>query len=288
MVTNMEASTETNKTSKATPKASANAPSKTGGIKFSNLYGNIDSSTPSVLYRNIEKTYDDGTQAIKQLSLTIDQGEFVMLVGSSGGGKTTLLKMANGLIEPTSGTIEVFGHNIKDYDIINLRRHIGYAIQGSVLFPHLNVASNIAYTMNLDKVDKEEIKKRVVYLIEMVGLDTSMLKKYPNELSGGQQQRVGIARALANYPKLLLMDEPFGAVDSITRSSLQNEMQRIFKETGVSILFVTHDINEAMKLGTKIAVIDSGTLQQYDSPENILNNPATKYVEKLCEGCHLE
>ncbi len=253
-------------------------------MKFGEL--EIDLSAPAVRYENVSKDYGDGVLAVSDLNLTVEAGEFVMLVGSSGGGKTTILKMINGLVEPTQGTVFVHGHNIQDYDIISLRRHIGYSIQGNVLFPHMTIARNIAYVLSLEGEDRQDIKDRVTHLIDLVGLDTSLLRKYPHELSGGQQQRVGIARALAAQPRILLMDEPFGAVDSITRASLQDEISRIFEMTGISILFVTHDINEAVKLGTKIAVMDGGVLQQYATPDELLSTPATAYVEKLIEPAH--
>lgn len=249
----------------------------------------IDPSIPAIEYDHVSKEYEKGSGvlALDDLTLSIQQGEFVMLVGSSGGGKTTMMKMVNGLIEPTSGVVKVAGHNVQDFDLINLRRHIGYSIQGSVLFPHMSVANNIAYVMKLEKADKAFIKERVHTLIEMVGLDDSYLKKFPHELSGGQQQRVGIARALANQPRLLLMDEPFGAVDTITRTSLQDEILHIYRETGVTIVFVTHDVGEALKLGTKLCVLDKGKVEQFDSPEALVNNPATPYVERLMAGHRL-
>lgn len=258
-----------------------------GNLTFNDIKSDVaDSSIPAIEYVHVSKEFNKGSGvlALDDLSLSINQGEFVMLVGSSGGGKTTMMKMINGLIEPTSGVVKVAGHDVQDFDLINLRRHIGYSIQGSVLFPHMTVANNIAYVMKLEKADKALIKERVHSLIEMVGLDDSYLKKFPHELSGGQQQRVGIARALANHPRLLLMDEPFGAVDTITRSSLQDEILHIYKEMGVSIVFVTHDVGEALKLGTKLCVLDKGKLQQFETPEEVLNHPATPYVERLMAG----
>lgn len=246
-----------------------------------------DESIPAIEYRHVCKEYEEGSGvlAVDDLNLSIADGEFAMLVGSSGGGKTTMMKMVNGLITPTSGQVLVSGHDVQDFDLVDLRRHIGYSIQGSVLFPNMSVGKNIAYVMQLEKhPDKEAVEARVHELIEMVGLDDSMLKKYPDELSGGQQQRVGIARAMANHPRLLLMDEPFGAVDSITRKSLQDEILGIFEKTDVTILFVTHDVNEALKLGTKVAVMDTGVLQQYASPDEMIAHPATPYVERLLEG----
>ena len=258
-----------------------------GTLKIEDIEKDItDSSLPAIEWRHVYKEYEPGSGvlALKDLSLKIDKKEFVMLVGSSGGGKTTMMKMVNGLIKPTEGEVFVSGHNVEEFDLISLRRHIGYSIQGSVLFPHLSVGKNISYVMRLEKKDKEEIRQRVSELLKIVGLEESLVKKYPDELSGGQAQRVGIARALANQPKLLLMDEPFGAVDSITRTSLQNEIKHIFEMADLTILFVTHDINEALKLGTKIAVMDSGVLQQFDTPEEIIAHPATPYVEQLISG----
>ena len=225
---------------------------------------------------------DGDKKVVHDFCLSIEEGEFITIIGSSGCGKTTILKMINGLIMPKSGTVSVHGKDIKNEDLIKLRRYIGYAIQGSVLFPHMNVEQNIAYVPNLlNKKNKEKTKKAIRKWMEIVGLDEDMKKRYPDELSGGQQQRVGIARALAASPDILLMDEPFGAVDEITRASLQDEIKRIHGETGITILFVTHDIKEALKLGTKVLVMDQGVKQQYDSPANIKANPQTDYVKKL-------
>ena len=245
----------------------------------------------AVEFRNIKKAYGDNV-VIENLNLKIEQGEFVSIVGSSGCGKTTTLKMVNGLIEPTSGSVLVNNEDIKTKNLIELRRGIGYAIQGSVLFPHLNVEQNISYVPNLlNKKEKTKTRDAVAKWMQIVGLDEDIMHRYPNELSGGQQQRVGIARALAASPSLLLMDEPFGAVDEITREQLQKEMKRIHKETKITILFVTHDINEALKLGTKVLVMNQGKIEQYDTPKNILNHPASDYVNKLVyrqrHMCHL-
>lgn len=245
----------------------------------------------AVEFRNIKKAYGENV-VIEDLNLKIEQGEFVSIVGSSGCGKTTTLKMVNGLIEPTSGSVFVNNEDIKSKNLIELRRGIGYAIQGSVLFPHLNVEQNISYVPNLlNKKDKAKTRDAVAKWMQIVGLDEDIMHRYPNELSGGQQQRVGIARALAASPSLLLMDEPFGAVDEITREQLQKEMKRIHKETKITILFVTHDINEALKLGTKVLVMNQGKIEQYDTPKNILNHPASDYVNQLVyrqrHMCHL-
>lgn len=245
----------------------------------------------AVEFRNIKKAYGENV-VIENLNLKIEQGEFVSIVGSSGCGKTTTLKMVNGLIEPTSGSVFINNEDIKTKNLIELRRGIGYAIQGSVLFPHLNVEQNISYVPNLlNKKDKTKTRDAVAKWMKIVGLDEDIMHRYPNELSGGQQQRVGIARALAASPSLLLMDEPFGAVDEITREQLQKEMKRIHKETKITILFVTHDINEALKLGTKVLVMNQGKIEQYDTPKNILNHPASDYVNQLVyrqrHMCHL-
>lgn len=234
----------------------------------------------AIEYKHIRMTYGNKT-VIPDFSLAIEQGEFVTVIGSSGCGKTTLLKMVNGLISPVSGDILVNGTSVCNADLIALRRGIGYAIQGSVLFPHMTVEQNIAYVLNLQKAERTQAAQAVRKWMELVGLEDSMRKRYPSQLSGGQQQRVGIARALAADPELLLMDEPFGAVDEITRSTLQDEMHRIHKDTGITVLFVTHDINEALKLGTKVLVMDHGELQQYDTPENVKNAPANDFVKLL-------
>lgn len=238
-------------------------------------------SDKMIEFSHVKKAYGDDT-VIEDLSFSVDRGEFITIIGSSGCGKTTALKMINALIEPTAGDIFVEGTNIKERDPVQLRRSIGYAIQGSVLFPHMTVEQNIAYVPNLlNKKDKKRTEKAVDKWMKIVGLDPAMKERYPSELSGGQQQRVGIARSLAASPEILLMDEPFGAVDEITRSSLQNEIKRIHKETDITILFVTHDIQEALKLATKVLIMDHGEIQQYDTPDEILRHPANVFVEKL-------
>lgn len=215
-------------------------------------------------------------------SLSIEKGEFVTIIGSSGCGKTTALKMVNGLIQPTSGDIFVDGENIRNKNQTQLRRNIGYAIQGSVLFPHMTVEQNISYVPNLlNKRDKERTKNAVSKWMEIVGLSEDLKHRYPSELSGGQQQRVGIARALAASPDILLMDEPFGAVDEITRGQLQTELKQIHRQTGITVLFVTHDISEALKLGTKVLVMNDGKIEQFAKPEDLLHYPATAFVKEL-------
>lgn len=235
----------------------------------------------AIEYKNIKKAYGDKV-IIEKFNLSVEQGEFVTIIGSSGCGKTTVLKMINGLIEPTSGDIFVEGENIRDKNLTELRRNIGYAIQGSVLFPHMTVEQNISYVPNLiNKKNKEKTNLAVSKWMKLVDLDEELKDRYPSELSGGQQQRVGIARALASSPDILLMDEPFGAVDEITREQLQNELKQIHKKTGITILFVTHDISEALKLGTKVLVMDKGQIQQYDKPNELLRNPKTDFVKQL-------
>lgn len=234
-----------------------------------------------IKFENIKKAYGENT-VIENFNLQIEQGEFLTVIGSSGCGKTTILKMINGLIKPEDGIVLVRNKNIEEEDIISLRRNIGYSIQGSVLFPHMTIEKNIAYVPNLlNKKNKEKTKNAVKKWMDIVGLEEELLDRYPDELSGGQQQRVGIARALSTSPDILLMDEPFGAVDEITRGQLQEEIVRIHKQTGITIIFVTHDISEAIKLGTKILVMNNGKIEQYAEPKEILNNPKTEFVERL-------
>ncbi len=232
-------------------------------------------------FQHVKKAYGEKT-VLKDFSLTVEKGEFVTIVGSSGCGKTTALKLVNGLLAPDGGEILVYGESIRRKDQTQLRRNIGYAIQGSVLFPHMTVEQNISYVPNLlNKKDRKKTKEAVAKWMKIVGLDDDLRERFPSELSGGQQQRVGIARALAASPEILLMDEPFGAVDEITRGQLQTEIRRIHSQTGITVLFVTHDISEAMKLGTRVLVMDKGEIEQYASPEELLRHPATDFVRKL-------
>ena len=240
-----------------------------------------NTTSVAIEYRDVSKSYGEKS-VLEHLDLKVPKGEFVTMIGSSGSGKTTALKMVNRLIEPTSGTVLVDGHNVRDTDPIQLRRNSGYAIQGSVLFPNMTVEDNISYVPNLlNKHDHERTRKAVRTWMDIVGLSKDLLERYPSELSGGQQQRVGIARALAASPDILLMDEPFGAVDEITRGQLQVEISRIHRETGITVMFVTHDIGEALRLGTHVLVLDEGKVQQYGAPEEILARPATAFVEQL-------
>ena len=237
----------------------------------------------AIEFKNIKKVYGNKV-VLERFNFSVAKGEFVTIIGSSGCGKTTVLKMINGLIEPTSGDIFVDGSNILDKNLTELRRNIGYAIQGSVLFPHMTVEQNISYVPNLiNKKNKEKTKLAVSKWMKLVGLDEELKERYPAELSGGQQQRVGIARALAASPEILLMDEPFGAVDEITRGQLQIELKQIHKKTRITVLFVTHDISEALKLGTKVLVMGKGQVQQYAKPDDLLRNPNTDFVKQLVD-----
>ncbi|MDD3402586.1 MAG: ABC transporter ATP-binding protein [Hespellia sp.] len=235
---------------------------------------------PIIKYQDVKKVYGEKT-IVEHFNLSIEKGEFLTIIGSSGSGKTTILKMVNGLIIPDEGTVFVEGKDILKEDLIQLRRNIGYAIQGSVLFPNMTVEKNIAYVPNLLNDKKEKTNQAVQKWIRIAGLEEELLNRYPDELSGGQQQRVGIARALAASPEILLMDEPFGAVDEITRGELQREIKRIHEETNITILFVTHDINEAMTLGSKVLVMNAGAIDQYGTPEEIMSLPKTDFVRKL-------
>lgn len=233
-----------------------------------------------VSFKKVNKYYGD-EKVLENFNLDIKYGEFLTIIGTSGSGKTTVLKLINGLLESNGGEIFVCKENIKTIDKINLRRNIGYVIQGIGLFPHMSIKKNIEYVLNLKKEDKKVMSLRSLELIEKVGLKKEMLKKYPNELSGGQRQRVGIARALASKPKILLMDEPFGAVDEITRKMLQEEILNIYKELDVTIIFVTHDIKEALKLGTRVIVMNEGKIVQSGTSFDIKNNPKNEFVKEL-------
>lgn len=237
----------------------------------------------AIEFKQIKKIFGEKA-VIEGFDLTVERGEFVTVIGSSGCGKTTVLKMVNGLVISDGGSIFVEGRDISEMDLISLRRNIGYAIQGSVLFPHMTVEENISYVPDLlNKKDKERTIKAVEKWMGIVGLEEDMKERYPSELSGGQQQRVRIARALAASPDILLMDEPFGAVDEITRGQLQAELRQIYKKTGITVMFVTHDISEALKLGTKVLVMDKGKIEQYAAPEELLKAPSTEFVSRLVE-----
>lgn len=232
---------------------------------------------------HVSKAYiQDGhtTEVLKDFSLSVNEGEFLTVIGTSGCGKTTFLKMINGLIVPEKGKVLIKGRDIAGMDLIALRRTIGYAIQGVGLFPHMTVEKNMRYVPSLSRETMND-GYSAKELCDIVGLDPELLIRYPGELSGGQQQRVGIARAIASRPEILLMDEPFGAVDEITRRRLQKEMARIHRELQVTVVFVTHDIREAMLLGNRIAVMDAGKLVQLGTAEDIRLAPATDFVKEL-------
>ena len=238
----------------------------------------------AIRFEHVTKSYGEW-EILNDFNMEIRRGEFLTIIGSSGSGKTTVLKLINGLISPTFGIIYVDGKDISKEDQTLLRRNIGYVIQGIGLFPHMTVRKNIAYVPGLlNHRDKERTRRAVERLIDVVGLEQEMLDRYPSELSGGQRQRVGIARALAANPDILLMDEPFGAVDEITRKMLQNEILQIHKQLGVTIVFITHDIKEALKLGTRVMVMNKGHVEQFDTPDNIRNHPATPFVQELVQG----
>jgi osmoprotectant transport system ATP-binding protein len=233
----------------------------------------------SIVLDRVRKQYPDGTVAVEELSLDINPGEIAVLVGPSGCGKTTTMRMINRLVEPSGGHILVDGDDVTAVDAVKLRRRIGYVIQQVGLFPHHTVAANIATVPNLLGWDRARTKARVSELLELVGLEAGYAKRYPQELSGGQRQRVGVARALAADPPVLLMDEPFGAVDPIARDRLQAEFLRLHEQVRTTVVFVTHDIDEAIRLGDRIAVMrEGGHLEQYADPSTLLSEPATDFV----------
>ncbi|MFT8348771.1 ABC transporter ATP-binding protein [Clostridium saccharoperbutylacetonicum] len=230
---------------------------------------------------NIRKDFKNKT-ILKDIALKINKGELIAIIGSSGCGKTTTLKMINRLINPTSGKILIDGEDIASKDVIKLRRNIGYVIQQTGLFPHLTIRENIQIIPKVEKLDKASIEKRTIELMEMVGLSSDeFLDRYPTELSGGQQQRVGVARAFAINPEIILMDEPFSALDPITRVQLQEELIDLQSKLKRTIVFVTHDMDEAIKIADKICIMNKGEIIQYDTPENILKNPINDFVSEF-------
>lgn len=221
-------------------------------------------------------------EVLHDLSLEIPQGEFLTVIGRSGCGKTTFLKLINGLLTPSSGRVTTLGQDVSSSDPIALRRSIGYAIQGVGLFPHMTVEKNIGYVPSLSGTwTKAQRKQRAAELLELVGLDPSLASAYPRNLSGGQRQRVGIARALAADAPLLLLDEPFGAVDEITRTQLQAQLQTLHAEKGFTAVFITHDISEALRLGTRVLVLEEGRVGQLDTPSNLKSHPANPFIARL-------
>ncbi|MGW6142072.1 ABC transporter ATP-binding protein [Streptomyces sp. NPDC055144] len=232
-----------------------------------------------IRFEHVTKRYADGTTAVDDLSFEVNEGELVTLVGPSGCGKTTTMKMVNRLIEPSEGRILLDGDDISGIDPVQLRRRIGYVIQQVGLFPHKTVLDNTATVPHLLGVKRAKARERAAELLDLVGLDPRTFgDRYPDQLSGGQRQRVGVARALAADPPVLLMDEPFGAVDPVVREHLQNEFLRLQQAVRKTVLFVTHDIEEAVRLGDRIAVYGQGRIEQFDTPSTVLGAPATEYV----------
>ena len=232
---------------------------------------------------NVTKRYAEGAiPSVDNLTLEVPEGSTVALIGPSGCGKTTTMRMINRLIEPTEGRIFVNGEDVMRADPVQLRRHIGYVIQNVGLFPHMTIAENIAAVPNLLGWDQPRIAKRTAELLDLVGLDPKeMLNRYPRQLSGGQRQRIGVARALAADPAVLLMDEPFGAIDPIARARLQDEFRQILSRVRKTVVLVTHDLDEAIRLGDRIAIMRAGRIVQYDTPDAILSRPADDFVSNF-------
>jgi osmoprotectant transport system ATP-binding protein len=241
----------------------------------------------SIVFENLTKDYSGGGRAaVRDVSLEVMEGHLVVLLGPSGCGKTTMLKMVNRLIEPSAGKIFIDGEEIHKLKVTELRRRIGYVIQQVGLFPHMRVDRNVSVVPQMLGWNKKQIESRVTELLELVGLTPAEFRhRYPAQLSGGQQQRVGLARALAADPSIMLMDEPFAAIDNITRTRLQDELLRIQQTVRKTILFVTHDVEEALRLADEIVVLREGRVLQYDTPLNILTNPADEFVAQLT-GAH--
>ena len=240
----------------------------------------------AIEYRNLTKRFDGTSRnSVDHVNATVEEGEMITILGSSGCGKTTLLKMTNRLYEPSEGQVILFGEDISTVDPVVVRRRMGYVIQQVGLFPHMTIEENIGVIPGLLKWDKEKIRTTVTDLLILVGLDPDEYRsRYPAQLSGGQQQRIGLARALVTDPKIMLLDEPFGAIDAITRLSLQNELLRIHEGTKKTFLLVTHDINEAFKLGNRVMIMNDGKLLQFAAPKEIIQNPADEFVRTLIDS----
>lgn len=232
-------------------------------------------------FEHVSKVYKGKKRAVNDLNFEIEKGEFIVLIGPSGCGKTTTMKMINRLIEPTSGKIYIDGENILEMDPVRLRRKIGYVIQQIGLFPHMTIEQNISLVPRLLKWSPEERRKRAEELLDLVDMTPDYLDRFPHELSGGQQQRIGVLRALAADQPLILMDEPFGALDPITRDSLQTEFKKLQRRLDKTIVFVTHDMDEALKLADRIVIMRDGSIVQFDTPDEILRNPANEFVEEF-------
>ena len=235
-----------------------------------------------ISFQNVSKTFPDGTKAVDDISFTVDEGEFFVLIGPSGSGKTTALKMINRLIDPSEGDITVADENIFELDLKHLRFKIGYVLQQIALFPHMTIEENISIVPEMKKWAKQDIQKRVDELLTRVGLDPETYRgRLPKELSGGQQQRIGVVRALAGNPQILLMDEPFSALDPITREQLQQDIIHMQQEIKKTIVFVTHDMDEALALGSRICIMKDGAVVQIDRPDRLMQYPANDFVRSF-------
>ena len=232
-------------------------------------------------FQHVSKIYKGGKVAVEDVNLSFEKGEFICFIGTSGSGKTTSMRMINRMTEPTKGKILIDGQDIQKLNAVELRRKIGYVIQSIGLMPHMTIRENITLVQKLLKVDQQKQQTTAEKMIDLVELPREMLDRYPSELSGGQQQRIGVVRALAADQDIILMDEPFGALDPITRDSLQDLVKDLQERLGKTIVFVTHDMDEALKLANRIAIMSEGRVVQFDTPENILRNPANKFVEEL-------
>jgi osmoprotectant transport system ATP-binding protein len=240
-----------------------------------------NTTEPVIEFRDVEYR-SSGREVLRRLNLAIHRREILVLLGRSGSGKTTALKLVNRLLTLSHGEVRVEGRDVREWDVIELRRHIGYSIQEVGLFPHYTAERNVALVLSLEHWPKEKIQARVQELLHLVGLNPDVSSRYPHQLSGGQRQRVGVARALASDPPILLMDEPFGALDPLTRSDLQREFLSLQRKLGKTVLFVTHDLHEALFLGTRIALLEAGQLVWLGSPEEFLSSTeplVMKYVE---------
>ena len=239
--------------------------------------------TPIITFTNVSKRYGD-TVVLSEIELEIPNGQTTVIVGQSGSGKTTLLRMVNGLIKPDSGRLEVFGDLVPEENIENFRRKIGYAVQGAGLFPHVSVKENIVLIARLVGWSSQDLDERFEMLMRQMELPLDLSDRIPNELSGGQQQRVGLCRALMLKPKLLLLDEPFSAVDPLTRLELYEVVEKLISNEAVSIVMVSHDLSEAKRLGDRMVVLQNGIILQNDLISNVIGNPATPYVERLVQS----